>query len=234
MMVKSLLPLSLLFVVFSGAAQAKTLWSDYSLTYLKGDNYEVGDNKREVITFEYSSGTTWGDTFMFFDRLESDNGDTETYGEFSPRFKISDLEASFMKNLYVATTIEIGDGFTNYLYGLGTDLVVPGFNFFQLNAYRRNNDAGDGSYQLTAAWAVPIGPLMYDGFMDYASGVDNTAFGDTKPNMNLTSQLKYDVAPHLGLETKLYLGVEYVYWNNKFGIDGVDERNVNLLVKYHF
>lgn len=233
-MVKKLLLLSLLPAVFSLSAQAKTLWSDYSVTYLNGSNYEVGDSDREVLTIEYASGTSWGDHFMFFDRLESDNGDTETYGEFSPRFKINDLDTAFMKNLYVATTIEVGDGFTNYLYGLGTDLVVPGFNYFQLNAYRRNNDDGDGSYQLTAVWAVPVGPLLYDGFMDYATGVDNTAFGDTEAQMNLTSQLKYDIAPHLNLDTKLYVGVEYAYWTNKFGIDGADENNVNLLVKFHF
>jgi len=48
-------------------------------------------------------------------------------------------------------------------------------------------------------------------------------------------------------KNKLYLGVEYVYWDNKFGIrDGSllfkgakrcwdsDERNLNVLVQYHF
>lgn len=239
-MLKKLLVLALLSASLSISTQAKTIWSDYSVTYLKGNDYEVGDTDREVFTFEYASGTTWGDNFMFFDRLESDNGDTETYGEFSPRFRVSNFESSFVKNLYVATTIEMGvndaddASFTNYLYGLGTDLVVPGFHYFKANAYVRNNDDGDDSYQVTLSWAVPIGPLMYDGFMDYATGVDNTKFGDTEAQMNLTSQLKYDIAPHLDLDTKLYVGVEYVYWQDKFGIEGTDENNVNLLVKYHF
>ncbi|MFT5852739.1 MAG: hypothetical protein ACI87J_002718, partial [Colwellia sp.] len=51
---------------------------------------------------------------------------------------------------------------------------------------------------------------------------------------NFTSQLKYNLASILDLDTKLYVGVEYAYWVNKFGIDGVDENNINLLVKYHF
>ena len=52
--------------------------------------------------------------------------------------------------------------------------------------------------------------------------------------MNLTSQLKYNLAEHLNLKTNFFVGFEYVYWQNKFGIDGVDEKNLNLLAKYHF
>jgi len=89
-----------LLCIASITAQAKTVWSDFSVTYLKGNDYEVGDTDREVITLEYASGTTWGDTFMFFDRLKSSNGDVETYGEFSPRIKIKDYNDSFVKSVY--------------------------------------------------------------------------------------------------------------------------------------
>ncbi|MBL4765196.1 MAG: nucleoside-binding protein [Colwellia sp.] len=214
-------------------AQAKTVWSDFSLTYLNGSNYEVGDKDREVVTFEYVSGTTWGDTFMFFDRLESSNGDVETYGEFSPRFKIKDFADSVIKSVYFAPSVELGPE-TNYLVGVGLDLDISYFDYFQLNTYFRNNGDGDNSEQLTLVWGLPIGPLYYDGFMDYATGVDNTMFGDTEAQMNFTSQLKYNLASLLDLDTKLFVGIEYAYWNNKFGIKGVDEKNVNLLVKYHF
>jgi len=106
---------------------------------------------------------------------------------------------------------------------------IPGFDFFQANVYHRNNEIGDNNYQTTLVWGLPLGPLYFDGFIDYASSND-----ELSTSFNMTSQLKYDVAPQLGLTSKLYLGVEYVYWNNKFGVQGVDERNVNLLVKYHF
>jgi len=113
-------------------------------------------------------------------------------------------------------------------------LDISAFDYFQVNAYFRNNGEGDNSEQLTLVWGVPVGPLYFDGFMDYATAVDNTANGDTKAQMNITSQLKYNLGPLLDLDTKLFVGVEYAYWVNKFGIDGVDENNVNLLVKYHF
>jgi nucleoside-specific outer membrane channel protein Tsx len=219
--------------ISSITAQAKTVWSDFSVTYLNGGDYEVGDKDREVVTLEYVNGTTWGDTFMFFDRLKSSNGDVETYGEFSPRIKIKDYSDSFIKSVFFAPSVEFGPG-TNYLVGVGLDLDIKFFDYFQVNTYLRNNDDGDRSEQVTLVWGIPLGPLYYDGFMDYATDVDNTVNGDTKTQMNFTSQLKYNLASILDLDTKLYVGVEYAYWVNKFGIDGIDENNVNLLVKYHF
>jgi len=38
----------------------------------------------------------------------------------------------------------------------------------------------------------------------------------------------------VGYDNKLYVGVEYVMWTNKFHVDGVDEENANLLIKAHF
>ncbi|GHE86562.1 outer membrane protein OmpK [Thalassotalea profundi] len=208
---------------------AKTLWSDFSATLLKGNNYEVGDNERTVFTFEHAAGYSWGDSFIFVDRLQSANGNKETYAEISPRFQISEYKNSFLNNFYIATTAEIGDGFTHYLIGVGTNLKVPHFKYLNLNFYHRNNDSGDNGKQLTATWALPIGSLIYDGFIDYVPSND-----DASTSVNFTSQLKYNIADMLKLETKLYLGIEYVYWHNKYGIDGINEKNMNLLVKYHF
>jgi hypothetical protein len=90
------------------------------------------------------------------------------------------------------------------------------------------------SFQTTLVWGLPLGPLYYDGFLDYATGYDADAGFKVETSMNLTSQLKYDIAPHIGYDSKFFVGIEYVFWNNKFGIDGIDERNVNLLAKFHF
>jgi len=213
----------------SSTSTAETLWSNTSATLLQGNHYKVGDNKRTVFTFEHAAGYNWGDSFLFVDRLHSANGDKETYAEISPRFKISSYKNDFIENIYIATTAEIGDGFTHYLVGLGTDLKIPNFNYFSVNVYHRNNDSSRNNQQITLSWAVPLGPLVYDGFLDHV-----IANGDDTSSTNFTSQLKYNIGQHLNLKTKLCVGVEYAYWLNKFGIDGVDEKNVNLLVKYHF
>lgn len=217
---------------------AKTLWSDFSVSYLNGSNYEVGDEKRQVVTFEHVTGTTWGDSFLFVDRLESDNGDNETYGEWSPRFKVTSLENSVVTDLYVATTVEMGtfngkggfsNSFTNYLVGIGAKISIPHTKFFNVNLYHRNNEQGENNYQATLVWSVPLGDFVYDGFADITNSTD-----DQEASMNFTSQLKYNLGAKLGFDTPLYVGVEYAYWVNKFGIKDVDEKNASLLVKYHF
>lgn len=212
---------------------AKTLWSDYSVTYLKGNDYELGDASREVYTFEYASRTTWGDNFMFFDRFISSNGDVGTYGEFSPRIKILSLD-SFIKNVYFSPSIEMKSNGNNYLVGLGTSVNFSSFTFFNVNAYIRDNYDGDMSFQTTVAWGLPLGVLHYGGFIDFATGYDADAGHEVETSVNFTSQLKYDIAPYFDLDSKVYVGTEFVYWINKSGVDGVDESNFNILVKYHF
>ena len=221
--------LAVLMLSLSLTTTAETLWSDFSITLLRGSDYEVGDNKRTVATFEHAAGHSWGDSFSFVDRLQSDDGSKVTYGEFSPRLELSKYQNAFMKNIYLASTIEFGNNFTHYLLGVGTNIKVPHFKFVKVNFYQRNNDSTDNSQQMTLAWSLPVANITYDGFIDYVSASD-----DKHTSMNMTSQLKYNIGPALSIKTKLFIGIEYVFWNNKFGINGIDERNVNLLLKYHF
>lgn len=220
---------TILLMLTTLTCAAETLWSDFSATLLKGSNYQLGDNNRTVFTFEHAAGYSWGDSFVFIDRLHSANGDRETYVEISPRFQISSYKNDFIENIYIATNVEIGESFTNYMLGVGTKLKIPHFTFFNLNVYHRNNDFGDNAQQITTSWALPIGSLIYDGFIDFVPSNDNKS-----TSYNFTSQLKYNIADILNISTKLYIGVEYVYWHNKYGVSNVDEKNINLLLKYHF
>ncbi|WGL15873.1 outer membrane protein OmpK [Microbulbifer bruguierae] len=261
---KSLLLLTtgLLSAPLSFTACAETLWSDNSLTALHGKDYKVNyslgsdDSTRNVLTFEHVSGHSWGDFFMFADYLRSDTGADELYTELSPRLslgKLGNRELAFgpVTDVLLAGQLELGRAddpdhllatgpeFANTLAGVGFDLAVPGFAYFQANVYHRNNEAKADNEQLTLAWGLPFTlsseAFLYDGFLDWAS-----ASRDVHPSMNFTSQLKWDIGARAGNPKKLYAGLEYVHWNNKFGIEdgtfGVDsnERNVNLLLKYHF
>lgn len=228
--------------VAASAASAETFFYDNSLTVLYGEEYEVGDSDRAVVTFEHFSAHSWGDIFVFADRLMDQGKDfdgTETYIEVAPRFKVSDFDGGFVKNVYVATTWEMSEFDDNLLLGLGTDFNVPGFQNLSLNAYQRFNDNGDDNFQTTAVWGVPFAVagqnFMFDGFWDWATGTSN----GTAASSNFTYQLKWDAAQALGTDNKVYVGIEHAIWDNKFGIEhsaGFDtkENVVSALVKVHF
>ncbi|MBR9868998.1 MAG: DUF5020 family protein [Oceanospirillales bacterium] len=222
----------------SASASAEMLWSSFSLSYLNGSDYEVGDPDRQVVTVEHASGHSWGDNFFFLDRLESDNGNSENYMELSPRLSLSSLTGSDLsfgrvKDVFLAGTWESGEGFDNVLAGAGVSLDLPGFKYFNANLYRANNDKSSDDTQLTLTWGLPFAlsdaEFLYDGFIDWT-----TSESDKASEMNFTSQLKWNAGKLIGTNAPVYVGVEYAYWNNKFGIDGVDERNPALLLKWHF
>ncbi|MBU1308411.1 MAG: nucleoside-binding protein [Gammaproteobacteria bacterium] len=223
--------------------RAEVLWQDFSVSYLNGSNYRVDGPDKQVLTFEHAAGTSWGDSFLFLDHLRGDNGSRSNYAEWSPRLSLSklsgqQLQFGLIKDVLLTSTVEMSSLRTDFLYGVATDLAVPGFNYLKLNFYRRNNDGLAGNWQLTTTWAIPFSlgeqQFLYDGFLDWYS---TTA--DQRASMNMTSQLKWALHPLFNLKSKLYVGVEYVYWRNKYGIADspafrTNESNVNLLIKAHF
>jgi nucleoside-specific outer membrane channel protein Tsx len=221
-------------LLLSAFANAETYFTDISYSLLRGTQYEVGDSQRKVGTLEFVSAGSWGDVFFFHDHLRFDNGQTDDYWELQPRFKLASFtESGSVKQLYVATQWEHSEFQDNFLIGPGADLDIPGFQFFQINAYYRENQDADNNFQITSVWAAPfeIGSTqwLFDGFFDWASSSDNAA-----ANLNFTPQIKWNMGKKLNLSNPLYLGLEYTYWNNKFGIKGVTENNLNVLLKYHF
>jgi len=233
--------------VAAGTASAETYFYDNSLTALYGQSYKVIESDQTVVTFEHYSANSWGDIFVFADRLMStgdENQDqTETYIEVAPRFKVSDFDAGFVKNVYIATTWEMSENNDDFLIGLGTDFNIPGFQNLSFNAYQRLNDDGDNNYQTTTVWGVPFAiagqNFKFDGFWDWATATDDRA-----ATSNFTYQLKWDAASVLGTDNKVYVGIEHATWNNKFAIEdgelgdyGINDSNENVvsaLVKVHF
>lgn len=235
--------------VAAGTASAETFFYDNSVSVLYGQSYEVIESDQAVVTFEHFSANSWGDIFVFADRLMStgdENQDqTETYVEVSPRFKVSSFDGGFVKNLYVATTWEMSEAEDNLLVGLGTDFNVPGFQNLSLNAYHRLNDNYENTFQTTLVWGVPFSVagqnFMFDGFWDWATATsaNDDPLKEKAATSNFTYQLKWDAAQVIGTDKKVYVGIEHATWDNKFGIEhssGFDtkENVVSALVKVHF
>jgi len=235
------------------------LWHGESLTYLYGKDFKVNPDIQQTITFEHANKWKYGDTFMFVDKIfyngkaDASKGVTTYYGEFSPRLsfgKIFDHKLAFgpVKDVLLAMTYEFGEGDTeSYLIGPGFDLDIPGFDYFQLNFYQRTTDgsrAGDNVWQITPVWSytIPVGSsdILIDGFMDWVVDNDENRRGEYHANLHFNPQVKYDLgkALHLG-DKQLYVGFEYDYWKNKYGIkdsDGftTDQNTASFLVKVHF
>lgn len=236
-------------------------WQDNSLTYLNGIDFKIDPPKQQTVTFEHASGWSFGDLFIFVDGIkyntEATNGagDGHTfYGEISPRLsfgKISGTDLSFgpIKDVLLAATYEFGeDDVDAYLLGPAIDLNLPGFDFFQLNTYYREPDGkrdGSGVWQITPAWSytIPVGnsDLVIDGFMDWVVDNDDSYHA----NLHFNPQVKYDLAKAMGWGKRFYVGVEYDYWSDKYGIDddsylgdeilgGTDQSAISLLLKGHF
>ena len=236
-------------------------WQDNSLTYLNGIDFKVDPPKQQTVTFEHASGWSFGDLFIFVDGIkyntEATNGagDGHTfYGEISPRLslgKISGADLSFgpIKDVLLAATYEFGeDDVDSYLLGPAVDLNIPGFDYFQLNTYLRTTDGrrdGDNVWQITPVWSytIPVGDsdLVIDGFMDWVVDNDDSYHA----NLHFNPQIKYDLAKAMGWGKRFYVGVEYDYWSDKYGIDdngfvgseilgGTDQSAISLLAKAHF
>jgi len=234
-------------------------WQDNSITYLAGRDYTVNPDQQQTLTFEHANGWKYGDTFAFVDvtafngTVDPGTGSVAWYGEFAPRLSLGKLSGRGLalgpvKDVLLATAYEFGEGdVETWLVGPGVDLDIPGFDYVQLNAYRRHPRHGsrDAQWQVTPVWAwtVPVGrsDLLLDGFIDWV--VDNGR--GRHAHLHVNPQVKYDLGKALGWGGKtVYVGVEYDYWKNKFGIDddgvlgrdvlgGTDQNTASLLLKVH-
>ena len=159
-----------------------------------------------------------------------------------------------MTDVLLAMTYEFGEGdVESYLIGPGFDLAIPGFDYFQVNFYNRQTDGsrpGDDVWQITPVWSytIPVGnsDILIDGFMDWVVDNDENDRGTYHANLHFNPQVKYDLGKSMGWgEKQLYVGFEYDYWKDKYGIDsesflgdeildGTDQNTASLLVKVHF
>ncbi|MCQ4288591.1 hypothetical protein NA647_14255 [Pseudomonas stutzeri] len=263
-----LAPLSLALAgsLLAAPAFAEMHWQNNSLTYLYGKDFKVNPPIQQTITFEHASGWSWGDMFLFVDNIWYNGvsgGDGHTYyGEFSPRLslgKMTGQDMSFgpIKDVLIAATYERGeDRNRNYLLGPAVDLSVPGFDRFNVNVYYRKPDGitgnPGGQWQITPTWAmtIPVGKsdILFDGYIDWVvNDAGSESRGDfVSKHLHINPQIKYDLGKAMdGEPGKLYVGIEYDYWANKYGIeDGgplsenvvgpTDQNTFSLLVKAHF
>lgn len=221
-------------------AGGTALFATTNVEYLYGTSYQDivngEDDKASIITIEHFDVWKYGDNFLFVDITNPDRegdvtgpgakGYASYYAELSPRLSIGktffgkELAFGPFSDVLLTSTLEIPDGLEQvYLYGVAADLKLPLGSFFQTNLYVRDNQdshVGDG-YQVTFAWGFPIkaGSLLFqfEGFFDYA--FDQKGLED---NIITAPRFLLDLGQFFGKPGCLQAGVEWQFWNNKFGI----------------
>ena len=240
---------------FVPAAHAEKYFSDSSLSILYSDDYARvnfdGAGKKTsqtFFTFENATGHNWGSTFFFVDRNQGHGKDSDSddlYGEFAPDLSLgwatgNDLSTAggWIKDFTLSGQYEMGGGtdVNNYMVGPGIVWNMPGFQYFKTNFYRVWNSETDDDYQTTVVWGMPMEfgstRILFDGYIDWSTAED-----DHKSDFHFNPQLKLDIGNYFNAPKVLYAGIEYSYWNNKYGLndDVMETENaVSALVKWHF
>jgi nucleoside-specific outer membrane channel protein Tsx len=238
--------LSLVLLTFGTGSALAAIWSSTNMQLLYGSGYELASSEdATIITIEHASGWKYGDNFFFFDIWQPFDKDTNIYGEWHPRFSLgkmtgSDMSFGFVKDVLIATELNVerftyGAGWRAYLYGVGFDLNIPHFDFFAINFFIRDDMtiADDRTFQISPSWNIPftLGELRFEfgGFLDYSG-----AEGDGEAQLLTAPQLLLDVSNFKGSPRNFYIGMEYQYWKNKYGVDGADESVAQLMAKWVF
>lgn len=238
------------------AAHADKFFGGSSISVLHSADYQGvefdagGDGGKEYeatyFTFENVTAHTWGGTFFFIDQDQpqgDEEGTDNVYGEFAPNLSGSwltgqDLSFGPVKDVTLAAQYEFGGGTeaNNYMGGFGLAWDLPGFRYFTTSFYYVDNSEINDDLQMTVTWGVPLefGAALFliDGYIDWS-----TAASDHKSEFQFTPQIKLDVGNFTGNPGMLYAGIEYQYWNNKYGLGDnlIDtQSSVSALVKFHF
>lgn len=230
---------TLFITIFLLPLEALANWSVTNLSLLYGDGYKLDDKSQYSITVDHARSWAYGDLFLFVDIFNPATGNSSEYAEIHPRFSLSkltdkDFSNNYLRDVYIATEVELGERHRAYLYGLGFDLNLKGFNYFNVNIYARDNVRRAGkTWQITPYWQLPFSignsKWSFEGFADIVGNEDNA-----KNNVIFQPQLLLDVGDMFGHPGQVKAGVEYSYWKNKYAVKGVDQGVMQLLLKWTF
>ena len=219
-------------------------WTSNNIQFLYGSSFELGARDRTTITIEHSDGWKYGSNFFFADIIQRNDLSAEIYTEaysYLSFNKITQAHFSFgpIKDISLLASLNISnkperDNFKAYLLGISFDLSNSWFNYLQLDiaGYKDDNIQGRYGVQFTPVWSFPFtaGPLKFKfrGFTDFKTENCSTAH---VVQILSQPQLLLDVGDLAGWQKDhVYIGTEYSFWHNKYGLKGIDESVVQAMI----
>jgi len=212
-------------------------FSTTNLQYLYGSFegptfLDTQNGPKDTVTIEHYRTWEYGDLFTFADYVYAENGlrftgkKHDLYGEFSPRLSLNKLTAispsdGFVKEWYLAYQYNRSETYRADLYGIGSDLNIPGFQVFGLNLYRKIQNMGKDTYQLSANYYASITEhLHFEGFSDWTTG-----------DFLSQNQLLFNIAPFIKIDSgKLEVGTEWHYYHEN--TSHTDNDVFQAMIKY--
>lgn len=235
-------------------------WSETNAQIYHGTGFRDPGNPENVskttVTLEHASGYAYGRNYFFVDSYWPSSGNAPRtnnfYGEYYHYLSLSKVTGKQMsfgpvKDVNVTAGVNAGAatdgaGTRVLLYGLTLDLDVPGFKFLSVDVLRyddRSHFLGNPgnlspTMQITPVWNVPFSlgsaQFAFTGFCDL---IGSRGQGTSRQTL-CQPQLRLDVGNFFGRKDAVYVGTEYQYWHNKFGMKGLNEHFANLWVGVKF
>ena len=218
------------------SANAQVLWSSTAAEFLYGFGFERDPEDQGILTIKHAAGWGIGDTFFFVDVVNIDKNDKGSdHLEWNVRTSMlrlfgKETGKGFFKDFLVSAQIDVDRNAFNQrrtdMFGVWFDFNVPGFNFVKFGINHRDDPNFDGSSeQFTLVWnkTFNIGEakFSFEGFADYT-----TDEGDSNSNLLTTPQLLWHV------NDRVAVGLEYQYWDNRLGIEGLDESAPQVMLRW--
>jgi len=221
------------------AAQA-SIWSSTKVEGLYGTGLDERspDGNEATFTIANATGFTWGDSFFFADVTNASDADSTsgTHLEFGPRYRFfKPKESRLIKGIYGIVQADMtSNRFTTKIVkmaGGSLDWDVPGFKFVKTHLQYRNDPTKEGSsVQFNLVWSksftISDENFSFEGFLDWTSG-EGEGFG-SESNLLMQPQVLWHANENFAV------GVEYQYWNNRLGIDDLDESAPQIMARWTF
>ena len=222
---------------------------------LYGDGFKLGRDgfngtERLTATIEHFSTWAYGDNFFFVDYNRDFDGagsKTDEYGEYWGHLSASkifgfDMGNSFIRDVNLGFGVNAATDLTILAYGPRVDFNIPGFNLLTFGLYAYNNvddpfgRSLDTTYQATVVWNAPLIQrgninLWTQGFVDFI-GDQNSGVAS---QIVFQPQVRLDLGQALGRTAgKVEVGLEYAYYDDKFGVKGVEDNVLQALLVFNF
>ncbi len=231
---KILLLLFLLGLVMPVRAWQAIDWSSSNVQLLYGGDFIFAEQGRTTVTVEHAHGWKYGTNFFFVDMYH--NNGFEIYAEvysYLSLAKITGVDVSLgpIKDFSLAGGVNISNrpaarNFQSYLVGISFDLGNQYFDYLQLDVMAYKDDSVHSwGVQYTPVWSFPFAigttKFKFRGFVDVKDANTNR-YGNV--SMLAQPQLLLDVGDLAGWKSDVfYIGTEFSYWLNKFGVKDANE-----------